>query len=228
MDRLASRHTLVLCPLAHRTRFEPLLGANPHTPGNSNLNCTIRTPTETSLIPPCPAADARPGEAMPHRQTKTRDAALRRLSTANRCLVAGSVALTGVFAEVAAQAFPGNTVKASSATRTPAHASHKSSSTTVKSLQPPAQAPQASTTPDPASPNETPSQESAPSHESSSPSQESAPAQEAQAPSEEAAIAKESAPAQESQPAQEPAKEAAPAQETAPAQESAPVVSGGS
>lgn len=165
---------------------------------------------------------------MPHRSTNARDAALRRLSSANRWLVAGSVALTGVFAEVAAQAFPGKTVKASSATRAHTHATKKdSSTTTAKSLQPPAQAPRASTTPEPTAPHETAPQESATSHESS-PSQESAPTGEAAAPSQEAAPAKESAPAQESQPAQEPAKEAAPAQEPAPAQESAPVVSGGS
>lgn len=166
---------------------------------------------------------------MPYRQTNARDAALHKLSTANRWLVAGSVALTGVFAEVAAQAFPGKTVKASSATRAPVHAAHKvSSATTAKSLQPPAQAPQASTTPEPTAPHETPPQESAASNESPSPSQESVPAREAQSPSQEAPAAKESGPAQESQPAQEPAKETAPTQEPAPAQESAPVVSGGS
>ena len=37
-----------------------------------------------------------------------RDAALRRLDRVNRWLIAGSVALTGVFTEVAASAFPGH------------------------------------------------------------------------------------------------------------------------
>lgn len=47
---------------------------------------------------------------------RTRDAALRRLRSANRWLIAGSVTLTGVFAAVAANAFPGKTLKASGAT----------------------------------------------------------------------------------------------------------------
>jgi hypothetical protein len=42
--------------------------------------------------------------------SQTRDAALRRLGRANRWLIAGSVTLTGVLAEVAAQAFPGKSV----------------------------------------------------------------------------------------------------------------------
>ncbi|HTC58508.1 MAG TPA: hypothetical protein VK691_00135 [Solirubrobacteraceae bacterium] len=161
---------------------------------------------------------------MPHRPTNARDAALRRLSTANRWLVAGSVAFTGIFAEVAAQAFPGKTLKASSTTRSPTHDTHKSSSsTTSKSLQPPAQAPEASSTPEPTAPHETPPPESAPSH-GTAPSQESAPAQEA-APAKEAAPSQQAVPSHESAPAPEPApaKEAAPSQETAQ-----PVVSGGS
>jgi hypothetical protein len=160
--------------------------------------------------------------AMPHRPINTRDAALHRLSTANRWLLASSVALTGVFAEVAARAFPGKTIKASSATRA-RHPEKPSSRTTSKSLRPPARAPRASTTPEPAAPHETPPQESASSRESS-PAQETAPAGEAAAPTEEAAPAKEAAPAQEVQPAPEPA----PAKESAPVPESAPVISGGS
>jgi hypothetical protein len=203
MGRLASEHTLASCPPEPQAAIRRLA----HTQGPRHFQ-----------------------PAMTHRPTNTRDAALRRLSSANRWLLAGSVALTGVFAELAAQAFPGKTVKASSATRAPANTSHKASSTTTtKSLQPPAQAPQASTTPEPTIPHETAPQESAPSHESSR-SQESASSGDAAAPSQEAAPARESAPAPESQPAREsaPVKEGAPARETAPAQESAPVVSGGS
>ncbi len=44
---------------------------------------------------------------MRNHTTHTRDAALRRLSHINRWLVAGSVVLTGVLADVAASAFPG-------------------------------------------------------------------------------------------------------------------------
>src|SRR5437899_1478171 len=134
-----------------------------------------------------------------------RDAALRRLSRANRWLVAGSMALTGVFAEVAASAFPGKTVKTSGTTGSRSHAHTKHSSKALRSIQPPAQVPQASTTPEPA-----PSQESAPA-EKSTPSQESGPKEET-APSQESAPTGESAPTQES----------APREESAPAQESAP------
>jgi hypothetical protein len=142
--------------------------------------------------------------------------------------VAGSVALTGLFSEVAAHAFPGRTVKSTKATGiTGTHSSSsgaKAQTNTHKQLQPPTQAPQS------ASPETNPSEESVPSRESapaqeSAPSQESAPAKEA-VPSKEAAPSAESAPAQESAPAN---KEAAPSQQSAPVQESsAPVVSGGS
>jgi hypothetical protein len=86
-----------------------------------------------------------------------RDAGLRRLRTANRLLVGASVAVTGLLADVAAQAFPGHkrTVHAAVATRSPttpnaapahhrtagrprAHARHAR-------LHPPAQAPTTST-----------------------------------------------------------------------------------
>lgn len=42
--------------------------------------------------------------------TNTRDRALARLSRSTRWLIAGSVALTGVLSEVAANAFPGKTI----------------------------------------------------------------------------------------------------------------------
>ena len=49
---------------------------------------------------------------MRNHTTHTRDAALHQLSRINRWLIAGSIVLTGVFAEVAAHAFPGKTAKA--------------------------------------------------------------------------------------------------------------------
>ena len=80
----------------------------------------------------------------PH-HAHTRDSSLRRLSLANRWLLAGSVALTGVLTEVAAQAFPGK-AKASSTTsatgKTHAKTQHSPSHTsTHSSITPPAEAP---------------------------------------------------------------------------------------
>jgi hypothetical protein len=131
--------------------------------------------------------------------THTRDAALNRLSRINRWLIAGSVVLTGALSEVAANAFPGKTIKAGAARKPKGSTAHPSTSTstTTAPLRPPAQAPESA-----------PTQESAPAQESA-PSQEPAPSQE----SSQSAPAQESPPAQESAPAQEP---------------SAPVVSGGS
>lgn len=158
--------------------------------------------------------------------TNSRDAALRRLARINRWLIAGSVALTAVLSEVAAQAFPGRSTTAAKSKAKPSahHASQPAggASTSPGSLQPPAHAPSAGAEVQPESPSG--SQAATPpetSHESA-PAQEAAPAPEA-APAEQT---HESAPApHESAPAPEPA----PAHESAPAQEpSAPVVSGGS
>ena len=146
--------------------------------------------------------------------THTRDAALRQLNRINRWLIAGSVVLTGVLADVAANAFPGKTAKTPAASK--AAKGHKKSSgsaskTTTGVLRAPDQPPKASEaeSSQPAAPSE-PAQEAAPQ----APAQESAPAQEAPS---------EPAPEREAAPAQE----AAPTQEAAP-EESAPVVSGGS
>jgi hypothetical protein len=134
----------------------------------------------------------------PH-NTHTRDAALRKSRRINRWLIAGSITLTGVLADVAANAFPGKTVKAAATSKGKSSSSHSKrssaaspSTSSTQPLKPPAQAPQATT-------------ESAPSQEST--------------PSQEAGTTHESAPAQESAP--EASHESAPAQE-------APVVSGGS
>jgi hypothetical protein len=129
----------------------------------------------------------------------TRDTALRRLSRANRWLIAGSVALTGVLSEVAANAFAGKTLpEGTSGSRSSSKAAGTSSSTTTTPgpLQPPAHAPEGA---------------------SATGSQESGSAQAPQT--------SESQSSQETPPS----GEAAQSQQQAPAQESqAPVVSGGS
>ena len=143
---------------------------------------------------------------MPINSTSARDAALQRLRRTNRWLIAGSVLVTGVLTDVAANAFAGKTIKASSTPKRSGHSHGGSSSTTsTQPLRPPAQAPTTSTEAPPAQE----SQQAAPES-----SQQSAPSQESQ-----------SAPSQESAPAQEaaPSQEAQPSQETAP-----PAVSGGS
>jgi small subunit ribosomal protein S16 len=140
--------------------------------------------------------------------THTRDAALRQLNKVNRWLIAGSVVLTGVLADVAANAFPGKTTKATATSKAHKKSSGSASKTSTGVLRAPEQAPKASSEAEPeqqAAPSE-PAQEVAP--------QEAAPAQEAP---QEAAPEREAAPEQE----------AAPAQEAAP-EESGPVVSGGS
>ncbi len=70
---------------------------------------------------------------MPIHTTHTRDAALRQLHRINRWLIAGSVVLTGAFAEAAAHAFPGKTTKTASASKVKrqAHASGSPSRTTT-------------------------------------------------------------------------------------------------
>jgi len=146
--------------------------------------------------------------------THTRDAALRQLQRLNRWMIAGSVVLTGVLADVAANAFPGKTIKhttAPSATKTGStNSSSGSKKTSTGVLRAPTQAPKSSES------------ESAPA-EAQAPARESAPAQEA-APSQEAAPAEQAAPAQEATP-----RESTPTQQAAPEpQASAPVVSGGS
>ena len=134
-------------------------------------------------------------------QRAARDWALRRLSRTNRWLIAASVALTAVLAEVAAQAFPGKTIAAARTRQTSpgARAGGRSEGSTGP-LRPPSQAPQAAPEADgEQGAGSAPGQEPAPS-------QQSAPSQEA-------------APNQEAVPSQEPAP---------PAEPSAPVVSGGS
>lgn len=150
------------------------------------------------------------------RTVNARDAALRKLSRINRFLIAGSVTLTAVLADVAANAFPGKTlhphpqakVKGTTARHHSKSPSSGAGSTSTNSqLRPPSQAPEAALEP----------KTESGSGEESAPASEPAPAEETTP-----------TPARESAPAPEPTPEPAPVEEPAPAQESAPVVSGGS
>ncbi|HUN79238.1 MAG TPA: hypothetical protein VMU32_09975 [Solirubrobacteraceae bacterium] len=78
--------------------------------------------------------------------TRTRDAALRRLSQANRWLLAGSAALTAAFTAAAATAFPGRrtTTRSAHGTRIRAADPRTRTGTTSTQLHAPAQAPRAS------------------------------------------------------------------------------------
>jgi hypothetical protein len=136
-------------------------------------------------------------------ETGARDAALRKLRILNRCLIAGSITLTGVLAEVAANAFPGRTVRTAATRHPPPRPPRRQLPSRADPLRAPAQPPQAVNTQTSAT---------APAHETTSPP-ETTPAQEA-------------TPAQESAPTSEPAGAASSTPE--PAQEPAPVVSGGS
>jgi hypothetical protein len=116
---------------------------------------------------------------MPIHTTDTRDAALRELGRINRWLVAGSVVLTGAFAEAAANAFPGKPSKPASIRRAKSSATrtHAPANTATRPLQPPVQAPQAGTEAH-SSTQSAPAQES---HEAP-PAQEPTPEPEASAP----------------------------------------------
>ena len=83
-----------------------------------------------------------------------RDGALRRLSSAKRWLLAGTATLTGALTMVAANAFPGKSVKsatsgtasqqAAASSTTSGRAGEGSGAGEASTLQPPAQEPQAS------------------------------------------------------------------------------------
>jgi hypothetical protein len=150
---------------------------------------------------------------MRHHATNTRDAALRKLARINRWMIAGSVALTGVLSEVAAQAFPGK-AKASTSSTTAKHPTARASHAVPKR-------------PTPLAPPATTTTEAAPETVQEAPRSGEAPAESAQAPESAREPSAPREPAPESAPA--PAPESAPAPEPAPQQESsAPVISGGS
>lgn len=152
---------------------------------------------------------------MPPIHANARDVALARLSRANRWMIAGSVALTAVFSEVAANALPGRGSKAGTTSGARAHDDGES-------LKSPSEAPRASTTPEvspsqEAPPIEQPSPD--PSQSTPQESEESEEAQEAAPPHETAPPAEQSAPTEE---------RASPEPAPAPTEASPPVVSGGS
>jgi hypothetical protein len=80
---------------------------------------------------------------------RSRDRSLRRLRTVNRVVIGGSVLLTGLLSDVAANAFAGHTRRASAATIPATSGSTATAGSTSSSrrrsshhsLQPPAQAP---------------------------------------------------------------------------------------
>lgn len=83
--------------------------------------------------------------------SQLREAGLRRLVLARRWMVAASVTLTGVFTAIAANAFPGKTIKSSSSQpateespSTRQQQSTESSESSSSSVTPPEQAPQSS------------------------------------------------------------------------------------
>ena len=97
-------------------------------------------------------------QAASERTANARDGALRRLSCAKRWLLAGTAALTGVLTVVDASAFPGKSVKsatsgtasqqAAASSTTSGRAGEGSGAGEASTLQPPAQEPQASGSPE--------------------------------------------------------------------------------
>jgi hypothetical protein len=178
---------------------------------------------------------------------RTRDFALRRLAVCNRWLMAGSLALTGVFSELAASAFPGKSARAAGTHRAPAGTPAKGSPAKAhvthdppSSLQAPAQAPQASpethTSATPEGQTATPEahasapevhSEATPEHHESTPEAhtEAAPEQHVEQAAPPATESSQAAPAQSTPEASQSAP-----QQSAPAQSApeTPVVSGGS
>ncbi len=154
-----------------------------------------------------------------------RDAALDRLRWVNRSVIAGSVALTAIFADTAANTFAGGTphVKDARAVRGQA-AKHKDnhSKSSVGPLAPPSEAPKQAAPRTEAETEAAQTQQAAPPASESAPAQEAAPeVQRAEAPVEQHT---EAPVEQHTEAPVEQSTERAPE----PAQEEAPVVSGGS
>jgi outer membrane biosynthesis protein TonB len=129
----------------------------------------------------------------PHpRPTHFRDAALRRLSRLNGLLIAGSVVLTGVFAEAAAATFKGKSSHKTSpgahAKRNAHHAVHHTHTSTQ--IRPPATAPQPAPKSEPEVSSESSAtvspepQAAAPEAETPAPSEAPAPVEQAPEPRE--------------------------------------------
>jgi hypothetical protein len=120
---------------------------------------------------------------------RTRDIALRRLTSVNRWLVAGSAALAGVFTAVAANAFPGHTIKREASNESSRTRAHKAtnggnSPSSPSQLKSPATSPEADsgsgTESSESSPNTTPEARTTP-EESTTPRAEAPPAEETKA-----------------------------------------------
>lgn len=142
----------------------------------------------------------------PH-TNRARDAALRRLSTANRLLIGVSAALTGVLTAVAAHAFPGKTLSAHAKQPSPKTAKHATATsqptrTNTEALQTPAQPPQSDREPQQEStPTETPTErETEPESQSEQEESQPEPAEESVAPESEAQATPEEAPVQQEAP----------------------------
>jgi Mg-chelatase subunit ChlI len=152
-----------------------------------------------------------------HSPTDAREAALRRLTRVNRLLVAGSVALTAVLADIASQAFAGKAhhTPTAGSVRAGARRRHPTASPSAHRAKP---------TPPPAAPQASPERESSEGGESPSSEARETPSPEAATPEE----ASSSAPAEHvAEAAPEAPAETAPSSPPPPAPE-APVVSGGS
>jgi hypothetical protein len=140
----------------------------------------------------------------------TRDAALRRMARTSRWLLGGSVALTGVLTDVAANAFPGHAKPKTGSAKASASARSKH-----EPLHRPAAAPKTTTTKT-APPAATETTTPAPAEESAAP-----PAEERATPEPTQPPAAETAPVEEERSAPAPETHEAPPPEE-------PVVSGGS
>lgn len=142
---------------------------------------------------------------------RTRDAALRRLAKSNRWLIAGSAALTGIFTAVAANAFPGHTLK-NGAANSRAH-------TGAGASEPPLKAPESGA-----------ESGSEPGAESPSTESPATPGESGAAPESGTAPEAETTPQEGAAPEAETAPESAPESgaPTGEAQAEPPVVSGGS
>jgi hypothetical protein len=108
----------------------------------------------------------------PSNSSQAREAGLRRLVLARRWIVTGSVTLAGVLAAVAANAFPGKTIKPSGAQATSGGSSGEASSGAGEQSDESSERSPGSVTPPEQAPESAEGQESAPVEE---PSQAEAP-----------------------------------------------------
>jgi hypothetical protein len=151
---------------------------------------------------------------MRRHSTHARDAAMAQLSRVNRWLVAGSVVLTGVFAEIAANAFPGHSKRSAAHGAAGSQSRSQGTTTNPAPLQSPEQTP--------GSAERAPGSESPAGEAQSSPPTEAPSGQgEAGAAPSEPQPAPETPRASETPPAESTPREPAP-------EASGPVVSGGS